>query len=50
MRAPEAADRYRGMGAETIGSTPAEFDRFLRSEIEQYARVIRESGLKAELR
>jgi tripartite-type tricarboxylate transporter receptor subunit TctC len=50
MRAPEAADRYRGLGAETIGSTPAEFGRFLRSEIEQYARVIRESGLKAELR
>jgi tripartite-type tricarboxylate transporter receptor subunit TctC len=50
MRAPEAADRYRGLGAETIGSTPAEFDKFLRSEIEQYARVIREGGLKAELR
>jgi tripartite-type tricarboxylate transporter receptor subunit TctC len=38
------------LGAETIGSTPAEFEKFLRSEIEQYARVIRESGLKAELR
>jgi tripartite-type tricarboxylate transporter receptor subunit TctC len=50
MRAPAAANRYRGMGAETIGSTPAEFGKFLRSEIEQYARVIRESGLKAELR
>jgi tripartite-type tricarboxylate transporter receptor subunit TctC len=50
MRAPEAADRYRALGAETIGSTPAEFGKFLRSEIEQYARVIRESGLKAELR
>ena len=50
MRAPEAADRYRGLGAETIGSTPAELAKFLRSEIEQYARVIRETGLKTELR
>ena len=50
MRAPEAVERYRGLGAETIGSTPAEFAKFLRSEIEQNARVIRESGLKTELR
>ena len=50
MRAPQAVERYRGLGAEPIGSTPAEFAKFLRSEIEQNARVIRESGLKAELR
>jgi tripartite-type tricarboxylate transporter receptor subunit TctC len=49
MRAPEAADRYRALGAETIGSTPEEFGKFLRSEIAQYARVIQESGLKAQL-
>lgn len=49
MRAPEATDRYRALGAETIGSTPEEFGKFLRAEIEQYARVIREGGLKAEL-
>ena len=49
MRAPEAAERYRALGAETIGSTPEEFATFLRSEIAQYARVIRESGLKGEL-
>ena len=49
MRAPEATQRYGALGAETIGSTPEEFSKFLRSEIEQYARVIRESGMKAEL-
>jgi hypothetical protein len=37
------------MGAETIGSTPEEFARFVRAEIEQYARVIKAAGLKAEL-
>ena len=50
MRAPEAVQRYSGLGAETLSSTPAEFAKFLRAEIEQNARVIRESGLKAELR
>jgi tripartite-type tricarboxylate transporter receptor subunit TctC len=49
MRSPEATARYGAMGAETIGSTPAQFASFLRSEIEQYARVIRAAGLKAEL-
>lgn len=49
MRSPEAAERYRALGAETIGSTPQEFATFLRAEIAQYARVIRESGLKAQL-
>ena len=50
MRSPEAVQRYSGLGAETLSSTPAEFAKFLRAEIEQNARVIRESGLKAELR
>jgi tripartite-type tricarboxylate transporter receptor subunit TctC len=49
MRSPEATARYGAMGAETIGSTPEEFASFLRSEIAQYARVIKEAGLKAEL-
>lgn len=49
MRSPEATARYGAMGAETIGSTAEEFARFIRAEIEQYARVIKASGLKAEL-
>ncbi|MCC6534294.1 MAG: tripartite tricarboxylate transporter substrate binding protein [Burkholderiales bacterium] len=49
MRSPEASSRYGALGAETIGSTPEEFARFLRAEIEQYARVIQAGGLKAEL-
>jgi tripartite-type tricarboxylate transporter receptor subunit TctC len=49
MRSPEASARYGAMGAETIGSTPEEFAKFLRTEIEQYARVIKAAGLKAEL-
>ena len=49
MRSPEASKRYAALGAETIGSTPQEFARFLREEIAQYAKVIKAAGLKKEL-
>jgi tripartite-type tricarboxylate transporter receptor subunit TctC len=49
MRAPEASERYRALGAETIGSSPEEFRRFLHAEIEINGRVIKAGGLKAEL-
>ncbi len=49
MRSPEAQKRYGALGAETIGSTPQEFDKFLRAEIDKYAKVIKAGGLKAEL-
>jgi tripartite-type tricarboxylate transporter receptor subunit TctC len=49
MKAPEAQKRYGALGAETIGSTPEELARFLRAEIEQYARVVKASGMRAEL-
>lgn len=49
MKSPEAQKRYGALGAETIGSTPEEFAKFLRAEIEQYARVVKASGMKAEL-
>jgi tripartite-type tricarboxylate transporter receptor subunit TctC len=49
MRSPEARARYGAMGAETIGSTPEEFAKFIRAEIEQYAKVIKAAGLKTEL-
>jgi tripartite-type tricarboxylate transporter receptor subunit TctC len=49
MRSPEASKRYAALGAETIGSTPQEFAKFLREEIGQYARLIEAAGLKTEL-
>jgi tripartite-type tricarboxylate transporter receptor subunit TctC len=49
MKSPEAQKRYGALGAETIGSTPEEFAKFLRAEIEQYAKVVKASGMKAEL-
>lgn len=49
MKSPEAQKRYGALGAETIGSTPEALATFLRSEIEQYAAVVKASGMRAEL-
>lgn len=49
MKSPEAQKRYGALGAETIGSSPEELAKFLRAEIEQYAKVVKASGMKAEL-
>ena len=35
-------------GAEPVGSTPAEFAAFLRSEVEKYAKIVKISGAKPE--
>jgi tripartite-type tricarboxylate transporter receptor subunit TctC len=35
-------------GMDPIGSTPAEFDAYLRSEIAKWTRVVKEAGIKAD--
>ncbi len=48
LRAPEMAERFAWVGAEIIASTPEEFGKHLRVELAKWARVVRETGLKAE--
>ena len=45
---PEVKARLLQQGVETVGSTPAEFARFMQTEIQRYGRIIRESGAKAD--
>ena len=40
--------RSGAAGAVPVGSTPAEFDRFLRAEMGKWGKVIREAGIKLE--
>ena len=50
-RALQSADlktRFTAEGSEPIGSTPQEFQAFIKSEIERWAVVVRASGMKAE--
>ena len=35
-------------GIEIVGSTPADFGRFFRTERDQWAKVVRDTGAKAD--
>jgi tripartite-type tricarboxylate transporter receptor subunit TctC len=48
LRAPDMKDHLNGMGAEPVGSTPAEFARHIRAEIEKYRVIVKAAGIKVE--
>lgn len=48
LRQPEVREKYAALGAEPIGSTPEAFAAYCRSELDKWARVVRESGAKAD--
>jgi tripartite-type tricarboxylate transporter receptor subunit TctC len=48
LRLQDVKDRLAPQGAETVGTTPEELARYVRSESEKYARLIRASGAKAD--
>lgn len=45
---PAIKERYAALGAEPVGSTPAEFDAYCRSELARWAEVVKISGAKLE--
>jgi len=48
IAAPEVKERILGDGSEAIGSSPAQFGDFLRADVPKWAKVIRESGARAD--
>jgi tripartite-type tricarboxylate transporter receptor subunit TctC len=48
LKQPEVRDQLVGMGLEVVGSSPAEFDRYVKSESEKWGKVIKAAGIKAE--
>jgi tripartite-type tricarboxylate transporter receptor subunit TctC len=48
LQLPDVRDRLHTLGAEIIGGTPKEFADHIRREIPKWAKVIKESGAKAE--
>jgi tripartite-type tricarboxylate transporter receptor subunit TctC len=44
----EVRERLARLGAEPMAMTPAEFARFVRSEIDSAERIVRISGVKAQ--
>jgi len=45
---PDVREKFSTRGAVPRASTPQEFDRFVRAEIEKLARVVKAAGVKAE--
>lgn len=48
LAAPEVRERLTKLGAEPMTMTPAEFARFVRSEIDDSARIIKAAGIKPQ--
>lgn len=47
-RLPEAREQFTAQGAEPVGSTPEEFGRHLRTEIDKWAKVAKAAKMRAE--
>ena len=48
LRQPEVRDQLVGMGLEVVGSSPAEFDNYVKDESAKWGKVIKAAGIKAE--
>jgi len=48
LHLPDVVERLESQGAEPVGSTPEEFAAYIRSETAKWAKVVRDSGAKAE--
>ena len=48
VRSPDLAEKMQAQGLEPVGSTPEQFEAFLRTEIEKWAKVVKASGAKAD--
>lgn len=48
MATPAIRDRATDQGATPVGSRPAEFERFVRSEVTRWTRIIQQAGIKLD--
>lgn len=48
LTAPDIRERYAALGLTAAGGPPEQFDKFFRSEIQKWGKVIKAAGLKAE--
>lgn len=47
MQTPDVKARVAADGSEAVGNLPRDFERFLRSEMVRFTKVIQEAGLRS---
>jgi tripartite-type tricarboxylate transporter receptor subunit TctC len=48
LRTSDVRERLAADGSEAVGSSPADFERHIATEIARFRRVIREAAIRAE--
>jgi tripartite-type tricarboxylate transporter receptor subunit TctC len=48
LKLPEVQERLAGLGADPIGSTPAQFDEQIRRDLAKWAKVVQAAGIQPE--
>ena len=48
LNSPEAKTRFAALMAEPVGSSPAEFGAFMKSELAKYEKVVKASGARVD--
>jgi tripartite-type tricarboxylate transporter receptor subunit TctC len=48
IHAPDVKEKLAALGVEPVGSSVADFTRFAHAEVPKWAKVVKESGAKAE--
>lgn len=48
LKMPDVAEKLSGLGAEIVGSSPQEFDTYLKSEIQKWGKVARDNNIQLD--
>ena len=48
LNIPEVKERFSGLGFETVGNAPEQFDAFIRAEITKWGKVVRDANIYAD--
>ena len=48
LKKPEVLERFRGLGAETVGGTPEDLGRFIAAETKKWQEVVKVSGARID--
>jgi tripartite-type tricarboxylate transporter receptor subunit TctC len=48
VRSPDIREKFAMQGIDALGTTPEEFRRLLRADVQKWGKVVRETGAKAD--